>query len=325
MSKNPVLTIIVPSFNISKYIDECLPSYIDERLVGKIKVYLIDDGATDDTASKAEFFVKKYPEIFSFFHKSNGGHGSVINFGVYRLVQTKFFKVVDGDDYVDADNLLKLCEYLENCNSDMVISDFISKNSKINEYFIGADSEINPYINYDSNTISSFNYSIHRITYMTDFYKNSGLLLTEKVFYEDTEYSLFLLDKIRKISYVNLPVYIYRQGEASQSTSPMSLLKHFNDFEIIFNEVLDKIINAKGNVKQTLVKSTSGSLRLWYLLILFNKREKNKRKKFLMLDEKIKSDLQLSLELSNYKVVRLLRFMNFRFLFLFRILFKKRF
>ena len=45
----PILSIIVPSYNTSKFVNECLPTFVHQELFGKIVVYLIDDGATDNT------------------------------------------------------------------------------------------------------------------------------------------------------------------------------------------------------------------------------------------------------------------------------------
>ena len=56
--KNYILSIIVPSYNISKYVDEVLPTYISDSLFGKVKILLIDDGATDDTKIKVSKYVK---------------------------------------------------------------------------------------------------------------------------------------------------------------------------------------------------------------------------------------------------------------------------
>ena len=64
----PILTIIIPAYNISLYVDECLPTYINDRLFEKIKVILIDDGATDDTKEKVERYCERYPDIFTFVH-----------------------------------------------------------------------------------------------------------------------------------------------------------------------------------------------------------------------------------------------------------------
>ena len=58
MSK-PILTIVVPSYNVSKYVDLVVPYYTSDMLFGSIKVAFIDDGATDDSAQKIGEYVKK--------------------------------------------------------------------------------------------------------------------------------------------------------------------------------------------------------------------------------------------------------------------------
>ena len=72
---------------------------------------VVNDGSSDRTVEIAEKYVQKYPDIFRVINKENGGHGSTINRGIEEARGT-YFKVVDGDDWVDGAAFGKLVRFL---------------------------------------------------------------------------------------------------------------------------------------------------------------------------------------------------------------------
>ena len=74
-----------------------------------IEVLIINDGSTDNTACIAARYPEKYPEIFRLVNKENGGHGSAVNCGISEA-KGKYFKTVDGDDWVDTGALRELID-----------------------------------------------------------------------------------------------------------------------------------------------------------------------------------------------------------------------
>lgn len=106
-----LLTIVVPSYNASKYLDFNLQSFLRPSVPEKLEVIVVDDGSTDDTARIADAYHEKYPDTVKVIHKENGGHGSGINAGL-RAASGKYFKVVDADDWVDHEALERLLDYI---------------------------------------------------------------------------------------------------------------------------------------------------------------------------------------------------------------------
>lgn len=294
---NPILSIIIPSYNTSKYVDECLPSYIYKPLFGSIKIILIDDGATDDTVQKIQKYTKLYPNLFYFFHKNNGGHGSVINFGVHNLVDTKYFKIIDGDDWVNPGELKKLCDYLQYCDDDVVLSKYSCVFP--NKTVIMDERKKN----YHGNNYYGANLTIHSVTYKTSLFVNNKIFVREKVFYEDNEYRLFPLIYSKNISYTNFNVYNYRLGNPNQSVSLESIKKHFNDIVLVYEDLLTFYANFENNFasdKKNLIETIMASIIYFRQILLVFKNNKIAKEKLLELDSKIRKHHSLYIAIKKY-------------------------
>ena len=105
MSK--ILSVVIPTYNMEKYLEKCLNSFIYNEGADELEVLIVNDGSKDNSVNIAKEFEKKYPNIFKVIDKENGGHGSTINAGL-KVASGKYFKVVDADDWVETDELKKL-------------------------------------------------------------------------------------------------------------------------------------------------------------------------------------------------------------------------
>ena len=220
-----ILSFIVPSYNAERFLQKNLDSFlISEEVSRYLEVWVISDGATDRTDEIAKSYAAQYPEIFRFFRKENGGHGSAINAGV-KLVSGKYFKVLDADDWVDRQGLETFIRELAGCDSDVVISNY-------REYDISRE-KYTPRVSHLSDYKKTYCLSelmeawdkVHAcmafwgITYRTDFYRRQGYELLEGVFYEDQEYATIPLSRAETVSFSEASVYVYRLGDVNQSVS----------------------------------------------------------------------------------------------------------
>ena len=118
-----LLSVVIPAYNVEKYINQCLHSFVVKRILPFIEVLIINDGSNDATYDMAAAYERQYPDTFKVITKQNGGHGSAINMGI-KEATGKYFKVVDGDDWVDPQALTALIETLRISNSDVVFHNF---------------------------------------------------------------------------------------------------------------------------------------------------------------------------------------------------------
>lgn len=116
-----LVSIIVPVYNIKKYIEQCIESLL-KQTCHDLEIILVDDGSTDGCSEICD----RYQELDSrirVIHKPNGGISDARNAGI-REVHGKYFLFVDGDDYV-ADTLVEeTLQCAEENNADLVLFDF---------------------------------------------------------------------------------------------------------------------------------------------------------------------------------------------------------
>lgn len=97
---NSLISIIVPVFNVEKYLDRCILSLVDQKYTA-IEILLIDDGSTDSSGDICDSWAKKDDRI-RVIHKPNGGLSDARNVGVAHA-QGQYVGFVDSDDYVAPD------------------------------------------------------------------------------------------------------------------------------------------------------------------------------------------------------------------------------
>lgn len=102
---NPLISIIVPIYNVEKYLPACLKS-IANQSYQNLEVILIDDGSTDGSAQIAKDFTKTDPR-FKYYHQSNQGQSSARNYGL-ELSTGGFISFVDADDEIKPNFIKKL-------------------------------------------------------------------------------------------------------------------------------------------------------------------------------------------------------------------------
>ena len=120
---NKILTISVAAYNVEQFLEKTLGSLADSRYVDRLEVFVVDDGGKDSSLEIAKKYESRYPQTFHAIHKENGGYGSTVNYSIAHATG-KYFKLLDGDDWMDRDGLNSVIAELEKHDEDVIITDY---------------------------------------------------------------------------------------------------------------------------------------------------------------------------------------------------------
>lgn len=224
-----ILSISIAAYNVESVIKKCLDSLCKCKYIDKLDIIVVNDGSSDKTVDLVTSYVQKFPNIVTLIDKENGGHGSTINSSL-KIARGKYYKVLDGDDWVNPDALDQLIIYLEHSDVDLVINPY-------NEVYNNRTNLINVSRNLKSNTLytiddlSEFDYMpMHSISVKLAQYKKVNQSISEHSFYVDTEFVYFVLSVVESVIFLDDVVYQYRLDQPTQSVSWNGIYKHIEDY-----------------------------------------------------------------------------------------------
>lgn len=239
MSK--ILTVVIPSYNVEKYLEKTLESFVDEQILEDIEVLIVDDGSKDRTAEIGMKYEKKYPNTFWVISKENGGHGSTINKGI-EVGCGKYFKVVDGDDWVNTADFCVLVKKLASCDADYVVTNYYEVNDvtgkqteRLFPELKNKKAEQGEYWQFEE-AAQKVQLPMHALAIKTSILKENKIRLDEHSFYVDVEYILYPLPYVYTVAYYDLYIYMYRLALQTQSVSIQGYQKHIqNHIDVIMH------------------------------------------------------------------------------------------
>lgn len=231
-----VLTITIPSYNVEKYLKQTLDSFLSPEILEEVEVLIVDDGSKDRTAEIGKVYERQYPQTFRVISKENGGHGSTINRGIQEAKGT-YFKVVDGDDWVDTEDFVKLVKALKNCTAQYVVTNYYEVNDVTGEktpvdYKVLKEKEIWSF----EEAGKRKQIAMHALVIQTSILKENQIRLDEHCFYVDVEYVLYPIPYVETVQFLDLFVYMYRLAVMTQSVSLQGYQKHMqNHIDVILH------------------------------------------------------------------------------------------
>lgn len=227
MSK--VLTIVIPSYNVEAYLRDTLESFIAPEILSDIEVLIVNDGSKDQTPEIAKEYEEKYPDTFRLISKKNGGHGSTINRGIEEATG-KYFKVVDGDDWVNTSDFVELVRKLKFTDADYVVTKYYQVNDKTKEKKVIEFPFLkrNPKCKFDE-AAKHVQIPMHALVIKTFILQEYQIRLDEHCFYVDVEYILFPIPYVKTVEYYDIIVYMYRLAVATQSVSMQGFQNHVRE------------------------------------------------------------------------------------------------
>lgn len=113
----PKISVVVPVYNIEKYLMDCLESIAAQTLDG-IQVLLIDDGSKDSSGQICKDFIAAHPN-FEYYHKENGGTASARNVGLTHA-RGEYIGFVDSDDWIEPNMFETMYRAVKEADADIV-------------------------------------------------------------------------------------------------------------------------------------------------------------------------------------------------------------
>ncbi len=236
-----ILSIIVPAYNMEKYLKKCIESMLEETVLNAIEIVIVNDGSIDSTEKIAQKFVSECPNVIKYVKKENGGHGSAINCGI-GVASGKYFKIVDADDMLNKKELPPFIDLLSKVSSDIVASNFLCI-SDANEHVFNkrcatTDSLLWGKEVYISEGQVENIIKMHSMTIKTDILKKNAIRLTEKCFYVDAEYITYPIPFCDSIYFYNQDIYLYRLGRKNQSMNIVSMQKNIRQHAMVLDNLI---------------------------------------------------------------------------------------
>lgn len=225
-----LLTVAVPSYNVERTLAATLDSLCVPEALGALDIIVVNDGSADRTAEIAERYAARYPDSVRVVTKQNGGHGSAVNAALDRA-EGEYFRVVDGDDRLWKEGLLRLLDCLGQAGCDLIAAHYekVPENPALpTQPMRFAGVPFGKKIPFEE-VPGGVYFGIHSSVFRTSIFREHGLRLQEHTFYVDTEFCLLPIPFVKTVFFLDEVVYRYTVGEAGQSISPESFVRRYDD------------------------------------------------------------------------------------------------
>ena len=205
----PKVSIIVPFYNVEKYIEKCLETLVNQTLED-IEIILVNDGSKDKTIDIVKKYQEMYPTKIVYLEKTNGGLSDARNYAI-PYAKGEYIAFLDSDDYVEKNMYQEMYEIAKKENSDMVECNFIWEYPNKTRIDIGA------VYNDKHEMIKKIRVVAWNKLIKREILEKSKVIFPKGYRYEDVEFTYMLIPFLEKVSFCKTPMvhYIQRDGSIS--------------------------------------------------------------------------------------------------------------
>lgn len=209
-----MVSIIIPVYNTKEYLKKCVDSLLAQTYKD-IEIILINDGSTDDSIKVCEMYEKTDSRV-KVFSQVNSGQGEARNLGISKA-SGEFIMFVDSDDWVEKNIVEELMNSLTSYEADISICNYYRTRINSEEILGCCEEKISKECldqTIDKDYVFNITSLICAKLIKTSLIKASAFKFP-KHFFEDVSAMPLLFAYANKISYVNKPLYYYRNHTAS--------------------------------------------------------------------------------------------------------------
>ncbi|CAN2250448.1 putative glycosyl transferase involved in biofilm matrix formation [Bacillus subtilis] len=220
----PVVSIVVPMYNVEPFIEECIDSLLRQTL-SDIEIILVNDGTPDRSGEIAEDYAKRDARI-RVMHQANGGLSSARNAGI-KAARGTYIGFVDGDDYVSSAMFQRLIDEAEENRLDIAGCGFYKQSADSRVYVppqldtnrVLTKAEIAERLKHAHET--RFIWYVWRYVYRRELLERANLLFDEDIrFAEDSPFNLSAFFEAERVKMLDEGLYIYRENPNSLTEMP---------------------------------------------------------------------------------------------------------
>lgn len=259
------LSIIVPVYNVEKYLHKCVNSLLSQDLLSdEYEIILVDDGSPDRCGEICDSYTAEHSNI-RVIHRENGGLSAARNSGI-DVAQGRYIQFVDSDDFLEPDVLKRLVQKMEGEQLDILRFNYQNVNEKYEVFEPNKVSK--PFVDYRDEVCDGLTFLNERLgfaCYACQFIISRELLVNchfkEGIYFEDTEWTPRIMLKANRVTSTDLMVYNYlvRSGSITRSIDEKRKRKVLDD-KLLLIDLLQEQMKAvadkrwfEGMVSQTVI------------------------------------------------------------------------
>lgn len=212
MEKNPLVSVLIPVYNSSNYLRQCLDSVCNQSYQN-LQVVIINDGSTDSSEEICNSYAKNYSFI-EYHYQQNLGVSQTRN-RLLELAKGEFILFVDSDDWIDLDMINILVTKALRYNACMVICDDVNsaiESKKVREDELWNQEDIVNYFLFHKRVTGSLRNKLIRKDIV------QGIVFDTEISYgEDALFCWNILQRVSLVINTNIPLYNYRINPNSLS------------------------------------------------------------------------------------------------------------
>lgn len=267
---NPLISIIVPTYNVEKYIRTCIESILAQTY-RNVEVIIVNDGSTDQSLAVISDLICSHHNV-KVINQKNQGLSVARNTGI-DVATGKYITFVDADDKIMPGFVSSLYQIADKTGADIVRGSFRDFNGNIPKYWV-------PDFNVPTNcgTIvldqflsSNISFVVWSSIYRLDFINSNHIRFTPGIIFEDVDFTTraYMLAKLVATSpEPNYAYRIHRQGSilTTDNAQKMSLSE-----EKIISQFISMLKHEESDVLCSLIlKSIYTFMRYWTRIIVKN-------------------------------------------------------
>lgn len=284
-----LLSVGIPCYNSESYMSHAIETLLSGG--EEVEIIIVNDGSKDNTASIADEYGQKYPNIIKVIHQENGGHGEAVNTGLKNATGL-YYKVVDSDDWVDEEALQTLLTTIrsyvqKNQMVDMYLANYVYEKTCIGKQKVMRYTSVFPQNKvFTWDEVGSFGPSqyviMHSVVYRTQMLKDCGVVLPKHTFYVDNIFVYTPLPYVKTMLYLNIDLYRYFIGREDQSVNEKVMMGRMDQQLRVTKQMIDGTridsIHEK-KLKQYMVKYMTMMMTICSVFLLKQNTEESLRKK----------------------------------------------